>query len=209
MTDTTDASFPPTLNLDGYTPLPPGKIATIVTHLEITAQPSALREPPDSGLTLERVDAPDTGWYRDLFRRIGEPWLWYSRLRMDEAALRGVIADPEVAVHALRRNGADVGLMELDFRTPNDVELAFFGVVPELVGSGAGRFLMNRALALAFARRPRRVHVYTCTHDHPAALGFYIKAGFRAIGRSIEIADDPRLSGLLSREAAPHVPIID
>lgn len=209
MTDTTDASLPPTLNLDGYTPLPPGKIATIVTHLEITAQPSALREPPDSGLTLERVDAPDTGWYRELFRRIGEPWLWYSRLCMDEAALRDVIADPEVVVHALRRDGADVGLMELDFRTPDDVELAFLGVVPELVGSGAGRFLMNRALALAFARRPRRVHVYTCTHDHPTALGFYIKAGFRAIGRSIEIADDPRLSGLLSRAAAPHVPVID
>lgn len=200
---------PLALKLDGYTALPAGKIASIVTHLEVRERPAPMREPPDTGLSLERIAAPDTGWYRNLFRRIGEPWLWYSRLRMDEAALREIIADPAVAVHALRLNGADVGLMELDFRVPDDVELSFFGVVPELVGSGAGRFMMNWALDAAFARAPRRVHVYTCTHDHPAALGFYMKAGFRPIERSIEVADDPRLTGLLRRDAAAHVPVIE
>ncbi|MCK0196557.1 GNAT family N-acetyltransferase [Ancylobacter sp. 6x-1] len=201
------------LDLDGYTTVPPGKIACIVTFLEMTARPAPLPERGTDGFTLDRVEAPDPGWYRALFRRIGEDWLWFSRLRMNDAALCAIIGHPDVGVHVLRRAGADLGLVELDFRVPGEVELAFVGLVPELVGSGAGRFLMNRALDLAFASRPervqpKRVHVHTCTLDHPGALPFYIKAGFRPVGRAVEIADDPRAGGVLAPDAARHFPML-
>jgi len=200
---------PPTLNLNGYTPLPAGKIAAIVTLLEMTQPAPPLAERAGHGLTLERVEAPSLAWYRDLFRRVGEPWLWFSRLRLSDGELTRVLADPGVHVHALRRNGADVGLLELDFRVEGEVELAFLGVVPELVGSGAGRFMMNRALALAWAASPRRVHVHTCTLDRQEALAFYIRAGFRPYARAIEVVDDPRRDGTLARNAAPHAPLIE
>ncbi|MBS7537468.1 GNAT family N-acetyltransferase [Ancylobacter lacus] len=201
-----DAAPHTTLNLDGYTPLPPGKIACIVTFLEMTERPAPLPETGDGGFTLERVTNPAPGWYRDLFRRIGEEWLWYSRLLLDDARLAAILADPAVSVNVLRRDGQDVGLMELDFRIPEEVELAFVGVVPGLVGSGAGRFMMNRALDLAFAAAPRRVHVHTCTHDHQGAIGFYMRAGFRPVRRAVEITDDPRLDGVLAPGAARHFP---
>ena len=89
------------------------------------------------------------------------------------------------------------------------MELAYFGVVPEAVGTGAGRWLMDRAVELAFAKRPRRFWVHTCTLDHPAALGFYLRSGFQPYGRAVEIADDPRLAGALPRAAAPSIPLID
>jgi hypothetical protein len=44
--------------------------------------------------------------------------------------------------------------------------------------------------------------------DHPDALAFYIRSGFRPFRRQIEITDDPRLTGVLPETAAPHVPII-
>lgn len=207
MTDAA-ASAPLPLNLDGYTPVPPGKIAAVVTMLEMTAPPPPMPERGAQGLTLERVTAPDIGWYRDLFRRIGEEWLWFSRLRLADSALAAIIGDPDVLVLALRKDGVDVGLIELDGRVPGEVELAFVGLVPEMVGSGAGRFMMNRALALAWARRPRRVHVHTCTHDLQGAIGFYMKAGFQPHAQAIEVVDDPRLTGQLRRDAAPHVPVI-
>lgn len=197
------------LKLDGYTDLPAGKIASVVTMLEMTAPPPPLPERGTEGLTLEPVPAPATDWYRALFRRIGENWLWFSRLRLTDAELAAILHHPDVAVYALRQGGADAGLVELDFRVPGEVELAFFGLVPERVGSGAGRFMMNRALALAWARRPVRVHVHTCTLDHQAAVRFYVKAGFRPYARALEVVDDPRLAGLLPREAAPHAPLID
>ncbi|WP_371347137.1 GNAT family N-acetyltransferase [Ancylobacter sp. IITR112] len=204
---TTDP-IPLTLNLNGYTPLPPGKIAAIVTMLEMTAPPPPLPERAMAGLAVERVPAPDPGWYRDLFRRVGEDWLWFSRLRMSDAELAAIIQHPEVELLLLRKDGAEAGYIELDGRVPGEIELAFVGLLPDMVGSGAGRFLINRALARAWARGPRRVHVHTCTHDKQGALTFYMKAGFRPYASAVEIVDDPRLSGLLAPTAAPHVPVI-
>ena len=50
--------------------------------------------------------------------------------------------------------------------------------------------------------------VHTCSLDHPAALPAYLRAGFKAYARAFESFPDPRLSGLLPREAAPQIPIV-
>jgi GNAT superfamily N-acetyltransferase len=193
------------VSLRGVTDLPPGKIAEVVTYLEMLAAPEP-REGPASGFTLERFC--DVTRYRALFRRVGERWLWMSRLVVPEAALRTILDDPAVEACALRSGGEDIGILELDFRQPEECELAYFGVVPEAIGSGAGRFLMSEAVRRAWARPIRRFWVHTCTHDHPRALAFYQRSGFRAYKRAIEIADDPRLTGHLPRDAAPDVPVI-
>ncbi len=193
---------------DGYSDIPAGKIAAVVTHLEMTARPAPRPDPPGAW-TLRRVETPDTNWYRDLYRRVGEEWLWFSRLQMADAGLAAIIQSPLVEVYALVQGGRDEGLLELDFREPGQCELAFFGVTSKLTGSGAGSWLMNRALELAWSRDVARVWVHTCTLDHPAALAFYQRSGFRAFRRQVEIADDPRLNGTVPRSAARHVPIIE
>jgi GNAT superfamily N-acetyltransferase len=197
------------LDPDGMTDLPPGKIATVVTFLELRRRPD-LPPAPDGAWTLDPIGA-DLERYRALFRRIGEPWLWFSRLVMPGPELLAILADREVEALALRaRPGGseDIGLLELDFRRSGACELAFLGVVPEAIGSGAGRFLIGQAIARAFARPIGRLWVHTCTLDHPDALGFYRRAGFRPYKRAIEVADDPRLDGHLPREAAPQIPLM-
>ncbi len=197
------------------TSVPPGQIAAIVTYLEMRVPPAATRmaaPPPRDDLALWKVEQPDVAWYRDLYRRVGADWLWFSRLRMADADLAAILHDPRVEVYALGGGGRGEGLLELDRRgEPGDVELAFFGVTADLIGTGAGRFLMERAIELAWApgKGTRRFWVHTCTLDHPAALGFYVRSGFVPYARAVEIADDPRLDGTLPRTAAPHVPIIE
>lgn len=211
MTDATSPAAAPASPpaLDGLTPLPPGKIAAVVTFLEMRARPAPLPEPTGHGLAIRHVDRPGLDWYRALFRRIGEDWLWFSRLRLSDADLAAIVADPAVEIFALMRGEDEIGLLELDYRVPGEAELGFFGLVPGETGGGAGRFLMNRATERVFARPDiGRFFVHTCTLDHPAAVGFYMKAGFTAVGRAVEIADDPRLDGTLRREAAPHFPVI-
>ena len=193
---------------DGYSDVPAGKIAAVVTHLEMLERPALLPD-PKGAWTLRRVEAPALDWFRDLYLRIGEQWLWFSRVRMSDAELAGIIRSPLVDVYALVQDGCDEGLLELDFRTAGQCELAFFGVTAKLIGSGAGRWLMNRALELAWSRPISRVWVHTCTFDHPAAVAFYRRTGFRAFRRQIEIADDPRLDGTARRNVAKHVPIIE
>ncbi len=190
------------------TPVPGDQLATIVTALEMTAAPR-LRALPASDLNLVRWPAPATERYRTLFRRVGEPWLWFSRLVMDEARLRAILDDPAVEVYAVTdRAGIELGMLELDFRVAGQCELAYFGLVPELTGKGNGGWLMGHALSLAWRKGVTRVWVHTCTLDHSAALGFYRRHGFVPYQRTIETFADPRLVGVFPREAAPHIPCL-
>ena len=197
---------------NGYHDLPPGKVAFVVTYLEML---SRLASPGDSGsarpqprYAIRHVPAPDLAWYRDLFRRVGADWLWASRLRLTDEALAAIIHDPAVSIHALTHEGCDEGLLELDFRAPRQCELAFFGVSAPLIGRGAAHQLMQHAITETWSRPVDRFWVHTCTGDHPSAPAFYQRSGFIPYQIGIEIADDPRLEGLLPETAAPHVPLI-
>jgi GNAT superfamily N-acetyltransferase len=194
---------------DGYTPLAPGKIANVATYLEMRERPAALPERADAAtLRIDRWDAPLDA-YRDLFKRVGEPYLWFSRLVMPDEQLAAILRDDRVEIYAVRDGEQEAGLLELDFRVPGECELVFFGLLAAYVGKGAGRRLMNRAIEIAWSHPIRRFWVHTCSLDHPGALDFYRRSGFVAFKREIEVADDPRLTGVLSREAAPQVPIIE
>ncbi len=193
---------------DGYHDIPAGKVASIVTHLEMCERVATRPARVPEGLKLEQVTQPAPDWYRDLFMRIGGlDWLWFSRLGLDDAALGEILHDPQVDLYALMRDGTAHGMVELDFRQPDECELAFFGVTSELIGQGAGRYMMNHAITTAFARPISRFHVHTCTLDSPQALGFYQNCGFVAYRQQVEIANDPRLNGQLPLDAGAHVPI--
>jgi len=190
------------------TDVPPGKTAAIVTYLQMRSRPP-LRKAPDLAATVRRVETPDTDWYRGLYERVGAmDWLWFIRLQLSEAELDAVITDPGIEIYALTIDGKDEGLAELDFRSNGECQLAYFGVTGRLIGCGAGRLLMNEAISRAWSKPISRFWVHTCTHDHPGALAFYRRSGFEAYRQQVDIADDPRLAGLLPETAAPHIPLI-
>jgi GNAT superfamily N-acetyltransferase len=185
-----------------------GEIATIVTSLEMLERPKARALTP-SKLRLDRWREPSPDRYRALFRRVGAPWLWFSRLMMDDATLNAITHHPGVEIYAVTDpRGVEIGLLELDFREAGMAEISFLGVVPELTGRGEGRWLMGNALALAWRKDVERVWVHTCTLDHPKALGFYRAQGFVPYARAIETFSDPRVLGVLPEDAAPQVPLL-
>jgi GNAT superfamily N-acetyltransferase len=184
--------------------IPSGHLGTVVTFLEMTERPRPKPLPP-SPFRLERWRAPDPGRYRELFRRIGGRWLWYSRLAMDDATLAANIAE----VHAVTDpRGVEVGMLELDFREAGQCLIRFLGLVPELAGKGHGKWLFAQLMALAWRPGVRRVQVNTCTLDHPAALPSYLRAGFKAYKQAFESFPDPRLLGLLAADVAPQIPLV-
>lgn len=191
------------------TPIAAGQLATIVTHLETRTRP-ALRPLKPVPLRLKRWKAPSVDKYRMLYRRVGEPWLWFSRLVMSDDALGAIIHDPLVEISAVvDPQGIEVGMLELDLRVAGACEIAFFGLIPAVTGKGLGGWLMEQALAMAWRGGIDRVWLHTCTLDDPRALGFYMAQGFVPTGREIEVLDDPRLTGHIPRDAAPHIPLIE
>jgi GNAT superfamily N-acetyltransferase len=188
--------------------VPVGKIAAVVTHLQMFERPVPRKIP---SITAELVahERPDLDWYRDLFTRVGgQDWMWFSRLGMDDADLSAILHRDDVQLYSVRVDGHDEGMLELDFRVSGECELGYFGLTPAMVGMGAGRWLMEHALDKAWGSNISRFHVHTCTLDSPQALPFYVRSGFTAYHRQVEIADDPRKTGLLPRDSAPQEPII-
>lgn len=190
-----------------YEPVADGDLAAVVTFLE-------MRQPPDqpvpaSPLSLRRLEHPERDRYRALFRLVGARWLWFSRLIMDDARLDAIIHDPKVELYAVAGDeNREVGLLELDLRGPRECELSFVGLIPALAGHGHGRWLLAEAVSRAWRESVARVHVHTCTLDHPAALGAYIRAGFTPYKRAIERFPDPRVLGVLPADCAPQVPLV-
>jgi len=185
--------------------VPPGHVGAVVTFLEMTERP-APAPVPESPLRLELWQRVDPERYRALFAQVGARWLWFSRLAMNDAELIAKMGEVHAVVDA---DGAEIGLLELDFRTPGLAQIRFLGLVPELAGRGHGRWLFAATLARAWAPGVTRVQVHTCSLDHPAALPAYLRAGFKVYARAFESFPDPRLAGLLPREAAPQIPLFE
>ena len=193
---------------DGYHDLPDGKIAAIVTSLEMTVPPTLRPEVESPSWTLHRLSAPTIEEYLALYRAVGTDWLWFTRLVTPPDLLRIDLDDPGVEVYRLETTDGDLGMLELDFREPETCELVYFGVTGGLIGGGAARWMMNRAIQRAWSQPIRRFWVHTCTLDHQGAPQFYVRSGFRPFRRQLEIADDPRLGGLAPADSAGHVPVI-
>ena len=183
------------------------ELAAVVTFLEMRESPRA--GVPPSPLSLRRIEDSRPDDYRELFRKVGARWLWFSRLVMDDAALAAIIQHPAVELFTVvDESGSEAGMLELDYGEPGECELSFVGLVPELSGQGHGRWLLAEAINRAWRKGVTRVHVHTCTLDHPAALGAYRRAGFVPYRRAVERFPDPRLLGFLPPDCAPQIPLI-
>lgn len=186
-------------------------VEDVVTYLEMTERPARTPAPPPRGPSaLMRVEKCPVSYYRYLYKEVGEPWLWYERRRLDDAALAAILHRPETELFVLYIGGAPGGYFELDRTVEHECELSYFGLVPHVIGRGWGRFLLDAAIDAAWNGTTRRVWVHTCTFDHPRALGAYQKAGFRVFDRRPIRFEDPRTDGTLPRSLVhPLLPALD
>jgi GNAT superfamily N-acetyltransferase len=175
-----------------------GKIESTITYVEMLAPPtSPPLAAPREGLSVVRAVHPTVSFYRYLYDTVGEPWLWGDRRKLDDAALAAIVQHPAVEVSVLWVEGVPAGYVELDGRVAGEIEIAYFGLIPDFVGQRLGPWLLDFAIRAAWARGPRRVWLHTCTLDHPGALAVYERAGFRIYRRETVLEDDPRALGLI------------
>lgn len=187
-----------------------GRFRSVVTHLEMLQPPTGPPpRPPAPDVQLERWHRPDLDEYLALFRRIGDPWLWFGRLLMESADIEYLIQSPDYAVWRLWTGGEVAGLCELNPARPDEVKVEYFGLAPEHIGRGLGGFFLRSMVHEAWAGNVHRVWLHTCSEDHPDALAVYQRVGFRPFHQETEWVPDPRVHGLLPREAGTHVPMAE
>ena len=166
-----------------------GRLPITITHLEMTAAECTRRgRPPGIDVVLERIAQPTVALYRELYDRVGRPWLWYERRLLSDETLARLLAEPDRELHVARHDGELVGYFEL-----SGDDLVFFGLTLAYIGRRIGPWLLDRAVERALARGTTRILLNTNTLDHPRALDTYCKAGFRAVRREATELQDPRL----------------
>lgn len=155
------------------------------TYLELNERgqfKAAFGDFPD--IAIGRADKPLPDLYRLCYRAVGEAFHWFDRQDWTDKQIAAHLADPTIQLYvATRGNGkkevALAGWYELR-RLPEDdsVEIAYFGIVAAEFGRGFGKHLLSSAVQDAWALRPKRVWLHTCTLDHANALPNYLKRGF-------------------------------
>lgn len=165
--------------------------AYTVTYLE-AAEPAPPAGPAPEGLSLVRSEAPPAWWFLALYDAVGSAYHWTDAHRRPRAEIEAFVEHPRTALWTLMGRGWPQGFFLLDASASPRCDLAYFGLVPEAVGQGLGRWFLRAALERAWAMPgTARVTVNTCTLDHPRALPNYLGAGFQVLRRQHHPEESP------------------
>jgi GNAT superfamily N-acetyltransferase len=149
-----------------------------IYYLEMLAHAKRSVPAPRSGLSVIHAKHPAVAYYRFLYNGVGKDYHWYSRGRLADVELAAIVQHPLNEIHVLHVGGTPAGFTELDRRNNDDIELVQFGLMPEFIGQGLGKYFLQWTIDQAWSYQPTRFWLHTCTLDHPVALPNYQKAGF-------------------------------
>ena len=155
-----------------------GWVEADVFYLEMRSRPDRPVAVAPAGVEVRRAVRPTISFYRYLYDTVGGDWTWSGRRLIDDEELSANVQAPKVEVNVLWVEGVPAGLMELDLRSPPEIQLLYFGLMPDFIGRGLGRFALDWTVDRAWSLQPSRFQVHTCDLDHPHALPNYQRAGF-------------------------------
>ena len=165
-------------------------VQVLRTYLEMRA-PGELSPapPPDARARVERVEECPPSFFRYLYGAVGGPYQWVDRLPWTDEDIRRYLATPGVSLWVLSLAGAPAGYFELKSHDDGAVEIAYFGLLPEFIGRGLGKYMLSEAVREAWRRGASRVWLHTCTLDGAAALPNYRARGFRPYKEEVYSVD--------------------
>ncbi len=185
-------------------PSPP-MLDVVITYLEMRSRPHLNSVTPADPAVLTQVPRPTVRFYRYLYDSVGAAGLWWERRAMSDDDLAAIIGSDDVDIHVLLVGSQPAGFIELDRSGFPEINLAYFGLIPEFVGRGLGSYLINEAIRLAWDQSPEVLTVNTNTLDHPRALRMYQQKGFVPVREERVRWIDPRVIGLIPSGGAVWV----
>lgn len=159
--------------------MPSEAATTTIYHLEMLDRGAFRPKPAPPRFGVSKVSPADPALNRSYYARVGAPWRWTARLAWSDERWRRYVLRDALGTWIGRAGDDPVGYFELESQAGGDVELAYFGLLPEFIGRGLGGPLLSAAVERAW-RLPgtRRLWVHTCTDDHAHALDNYLGRGF-------------------------------
>ena len=157
----------------------------ITWHLQMLS-PKELR--PKNLLSetqLVRLEIPFPALHRFFYQEVGKLWQWTDRLNWSEEEWYNWVASEKVQTWMLHLRGTPAGYFELDDQD-GDVEIAYFGFLPQFLGKGLCGGFLTAAVEKAWEMGAVSVWVQPCSFDHPNALKNYQARGFQIYRESLD-----------------------
>jgi GNAT superfamily N-acetyltransferase len=145
-------------------------------------------------VAMVRVERPMPELNRFFYTAVGGDWYWIDRLPWTYRDWQAYLNRPQLETWILTVNGVPAGYFELESQPGDDVEIAYFGLLPQFVGQSLGGHLLTSAVERGWAMGAKRVWVHTCTLDHPQALANYQARGFRLFREETKEQEEPAVS---------------
>ena len=170
---------------------------TRVTYLHQTAA-DQLRPAARADLTIHRIFPADPAFNARMYREVGGDWNWIDRLEWSDGRWAAYTSDPCVSSLKATLDGETVGFAELRMSPGDpavdslesgsdhgvDVELVYFGLLPQFAGLGLGGWFLSEVCRIAWnVPGVSRVWLHTCDDDSPAAIPNYVARGFAEYAR--------------------------
>lgn len=165
--------------------------------LQFDAEPPSNVDWPE-GVQLVEAEIASPELSQFMFRTVGGPWRWFSRLSWNYQQWQDYLTQQQVRTWLLWVKGTPAGYIELLRHADQSVEIKFFGLMPQFIGQGLGLKLAQAAIMQAASWQASKIWLHTCSADHPAALKNYQQAGFvltytERSTESLPRLNDPRL----------------
>jgi GNAT superfamily N-acetyltransferase len=160
------------------------KLDYVVTWLEMTARPEGdwPRLPAGSSAALLNADEPPVWYFLSLYDAVGRDYAWEDIHAREHSEIESWLHSDVTSLYTLLDRGWPHGFFLLEDAGDGVCDIAYFGLVPDAVGSGLGQWLLKTAILSAWERPgTSKVTVNTCTLDHPRALALYQKNGFTPV----------------------------
>lgn len=157
--------------------------------LEMTAE-SDLRPSTRIQGTIEirQQTVPDMDLSRHLYEAVGSEYHWTVRTPWTDEQWMERLCLENVEMWVAYEHEAIAGYFELSMDEKKNVELAYFGLLPQFIGRGIGGYLLTKAIRRAWQMGASRIWLHTSTRDHAHALVNYQARGFRVFN---QVAIDP------------------
>ncbi|MBQ75972.1 MAG: GNAT family N-acetyltransferase [Gammaproteobacteria bacterium] len=159
-------------------------------HIEMLDRTHKTDEDLRKGYDLKLVESPLPELNRFLYVIVGAPWTWYMKLPWSYKEWQDYLG-ANIQTWIAYKGGTPIGYFELDLQPEESVEIAYFGLIPEAIGRGFGKALLQDAIVKAWDFGGKRVWLHTCSLDHPQALNNYLARGFKVFKEEELIEEIP------------------
>jgi GNAT superfamily N-acetyltransferase len=164
------------------------KIKIVPVHVFYLKMEERLTAPvlPGPGVSFQRLTKPvQPSSYLNYYGGIGLSMNWIDRFVMSHDELAQKINAPNVDIYMMTVDGTEAGMLELVIED-DYVELLYFGLFPQYIGKGLGKYFLMWSVQQAWSYDRKWIQLNTCELDHPNALPTYRKLGFHQYKTTVE-----------------------